>query len=122
MHISCTCGSQAALTICEVPLTVSALRMKFSVVVTEAYSSHIRAAWPLPVTRNTISCPDWPTSAPNARNTATCGSISRAPSVQPLTSCSSRASPRRTSRPGIIMIEARIACGSVALPFGAIVE
>ena len=41
-HISCTCGSHAALTICEVPFTVSALRMKFSVVVTEAYSSHIR--------------------------------------------------------------------------------
>src|SRR5688572_867899 len=96
--------------------------MKFSVVVTEAYSSHIRAAWPLPVTRKTISCPAWPTSAPNARNTATCGSISRAPSVQPLTSCSSRASPRRTSSPGIIMIEARIAWGSVALALGEIVE
>ena len=33
--------------------------MKFSVVVTDAYSSHIRAAWPVPVTRKTISWPSW---------------------------------------------------------------
>ena len=43
---------------------------------------------------------------------STCGSISRTPSVQPLTLSSSRATPKRASSGGTSMMDERISSGS----------
>jgi hypothetical protein len=52
------------------------------------------------------------TLPPKRWNTSTCGSISRTPSVQPLTLSSRRATPKRASSGGTSMIEERISSGS----------
>jgi hypothetical protein len=56
------------------------------------------------------------TVAPKLCITSTCGSISRMPRLQPLTSSSMRATPKRASSPGTSMIELRISSGRRCKP------
>jgi hypothetical protein len=94
---SCTCGSLEAFTSVLVPRTSAALGTKFSVVVTLAQSSQWSLALRPPSSQSTSTARRRSTMKPRRPITSTCGSISRTPSVQPLTTFATRTTPKRAS-------------------------